>query len=326
MAVTKSNDSTVLNGSVGVNSGDAINRAVSVPQALENSRRQTPFSVEFFPPKTSAGETKLWSAIQQFEKLSPEFVSMTYGAGGGTRDRTLGMTQRLLNETSLLPVAHLTAVGHSVAELRDLITTFANQGVVNLLALRGDPPGDPLGNWTKHPDGFEHASELVNLVTEMGGFTVGVAAFPEGHHRSPDLTSDTHYLVEKLRTGAAYSITQIFLEVDDYLRLRDRVVALDAEQAQKPIIPAIMPITSLASLRRMVELSGSVIPAAVEARLTAAAGHGVIEDSETVRKVGIDLATELSAKLIAEGVAGLHFCCLNDAGPTGEVIARLDIS
>ncbi|MGV9826204.1 methylenetetrahydrofolate reductase [Gordonia sp. NPDC003429] len=284
-----------------------------------------PFSVEFFPPRDAEGEARLWRAVRIFERLDPAFVSLTYGAGGSTRDRTVRITGQIAAETTLLPVAHLTAVNHSIAELRSLVGAYADQGISNILALRGDPPGDPLGEWVKHPDGVAYAEELVRLIEVLGDFHVGVASFPEGHHRAPDLDHDTRALVNKLRAGAEYSITQMFFDVDFYLRLRDRVVAADPEQGAKPIIPGIMPITSLASVRRMVELSGSVIPPQVEARLSAAAGDGPEEDRAAVRATGIDLATEMSQRLIAEGVPGLHFCSLNFAKATCEVLGRLGV-
>ncbi len=151
------------------------------------------------------------------------------------------VTGRLAEETTLLPVAHLTAVGHSIDELRAMVGAYADRGITNILALRGDPPGNPLGEWEKHPEGLEYADELVRLVRDLGDFHVGVASFPEGHHRSPDLDHDTRYLVQKLRAGAEYSITQMFFDVEHYLRLRDRVVACDAEQGLKPIIPRSCP-------------------------------------------------------------------------------------
>lgn len=284
-----------------------------------------PFSVEFFPPKDAEAEARLWRAVRTFERLGPAFVSMTYGAGGSTRDRTVRITGELAAQTTLLPVAHLTAVNHSIAELRALVGAYADQGITNILALRGDPPGDPLGDWVRHPDGVEYAEDLVRLIDDLGDFHVGVASFPEGHHRAPDLDHDTRALVNKLRAGAEYSITQMFFDVEDFLRLRDRVSRADPEQGAKPLIPGIMPITSLATVRRMTELSGSVIPPDVYARFADAAGDGPEENREAVRAVGIDFATEMAGRLIAEGVPCLHFCSLNFAKATSEVLERLGV-
>ncbi|GAA4678857.1 methylenetetrahydrofolate reductase [Gordonia humi] len=284
-----------------------------------------PFSVEFFPPKDADAEARLWRAVRIFERMNPAFVSLTYGAGGSTRDRTVRIAGELATETTLLTIAHLTAVNHSVGELRALVGAYADKGIVNLLALRGDPPGDPLGEWVKHPDGVEYAAELVELIRDLGDFHAGVASFPEGHHRAPDLVADTDNLVRKLRAGAEYSVTQVFFDVDDYLRLRDRVVAADPEQGAKPIIPGLMPITSLASARRMTELSGSTIPRDVEERLMRAAGDGPEEDRAAIRAVGIDLCTEAAERLVAEGAPCLHFCSLNFAKATSEVLDRIGV-
>ncbi|MCL2534116.1 MAG: methylenetetrahydrofolate reductase [NAD(P)H] [Nocardiaceae bacterium] len=285
-----------------------------------------PFSVEFSPPRDEAAEARLWRAVRAFERLNPAFVSMTYGAGGSTRDRTVRVTGEIADETTLLPVAHLTAVGHSIDELRAMCGAYADRGISNVLVLRGDPPGDPLGEWVKHPEGVEYAEELVRLVRDMGDFHVGVASFPEGHYRAPDLDHDTKYLVQKLRAGAEYSITQMFFDVEDYLRLRDRVAAYDPEQGEKPIIPEIMPITSLRSARRSLELSGSRLPAELDERLRRAAGDGPEENRAAVREIGIEVATEMAERLISEGAPCLHFITLNFARATSEVLANLGMS
>jgi len=286
---------------------------------------RTRFSVEFSPPRDGAGEAQLWRTVRQLEQFDPAFVSMTYGAGGSTRDRTVRITGALATETTLVPVAHLTAVNHSVAELRAVVGSYADAGIRNVLALRGDPPGDPLGAWRRHPEGLEYAEDLVRLLRGLGDFTVGVAAFPEGHHRSTDLDSDARHFVAKLRAGADYAITQMFFRPEDYLRLRDRVAAVDVEQGRKPIVAGIMPVTSLRSVQRMAELSGQQVPAEVLARLEHAAGTGTEEDRAAVREVGVQVATELGARLIAEGVPCLHFYTLNFARATSEVLGRLGL-
>ena len=297
-----------------------------VDRINEIGKDRVPFSVEFYPPRDEAAEARLWRAARVFERLSPAFVSVTYGAGGSTRDRTIRVVRELARDTTLLPVAHLTAVGHSVAELRSMIGSYADCGISNVLALRGDPQGGVHEEWRKHPDGLEYAVEMVALVRELGDFHVGVASFPEGHPRAIDLDHDTTNLVAKLRAGAEYSITQMFFNVDDYLRLRDRVAASDPEQGAKPIIPGLMPITSLRTVQRQVELSGAAIPSDLLARLTAAAGEGPEENRDEVRKIGIELATEMSSRLIAEGAPCLHFCTLNFARATSEVLTNLGMT
>ncbi|MEV6773209.1 methylenetetrahydrofolate reductase [Nocardia sp. NPDC051030] len=282
-----------------------------------------PFSVEFNPPRDAAGEARLWRAAREFERLHPAFVSMTYGAGGSTRDRTIRVTGQLARETTLMTVAHLTAVDHSVAELRSIVGAYADAGIQNLLVLRGDPPGDPLGDWVKHPEGVEYADELVRMVRDLGDFHVGVASFPQGHPRSTDLDDDTRHLVTKLRSGAEYSITQMFFDVEHYLRLRDRVAKHDPIEGGKPIIPELMPITSLRTVERAVELSGRELPVAVLERLRKAAGDGPEEDRAAVRAAGIEIATEMAQRLIDEGAPCLHFITLNFAKATSEVLANL---
>jgi methylenetetrahydrofolate reductase (NADPH) len=279
------------------------------------------FSVEFFPPRDDAGEQALWQAVHDFESLDPAFVSVTYGAGGSSRDRTVRITGQIARQTSLVPMAHLTAVNHSVAELRGVLGSYAEAGIRNVLALRGDPPGDPLGEWVAHPQGVHYAAELVRLIRSLGHFCIGVAAFPECHPRSPDLESDVRHLVAKLRAGAQFAITQMFFRPEDYLRLRDRVTAAGADMAAVPIMPGVMPITTLRGVQKMAELSGCTIPQPVRDRLAA-----VGEDPAAVREVGVDVATELCERLLAEEVPGLHFYTLNRSSSTRAVLARLGMA
>ncbi|HEU5469703.1 MAG TPA: methylenetetrahydrofolate reductase [Actinophytocola sp.] len=286
---------------------------------IERLRSGRPvFSVEFFPPRDTEDERVLWASIRDLERLDPAFVSVTYGAGGSSRDRTIRTTGRVATETGLVPMAHLTAVQHPVAELRHVIGWYAAVGVRNILAVRGDPPGDPNGEWVAHPDGLTYAEELVTLVRSLGDFCVGVAAFPYGHPRSPDLDTDTDHLVRKFRAGAEFGIAQLFFQAEDFLRLRDRVAARGCDAV---LLPGLMPFTTRRSVAKAVELSGARLPAALAERLEPYA-----DDPPAFRAAGIDVVTELGARLLAEGVAGLHFYTLNRAKATKEVVARLGLA
>lgn len=273
------------------------------------------FSFEFFPPKDDAAEAVLWDAVRRLEPLAPAFVSVTYGAGGSTRDRTVRITERIAHATTLRPVAHLTCVSSSVDELREVIGAYAAGGVRDILALRGDPPGGLGTPWTAHPEGLDHAEDLVRLVRSLGDFTVGVAAFPDKHPEAPTVEADADVLARKFEAGAQFAVTQFVFDASSYARLRDLVAARGHDE---PIVPGLMPVTSFKQVARMAELSGTPLPQAVVARLAP-----LEDDREALAAEGVAIATELAQALLAEGAPGLHFYTMNRSTATLQVHRNL---
>lgn len=285
-------------------------------ELLERGDRS--FSFEFFPPKDEAGEAQLWQAITELEPFGPTFVSVTYGAGGATRDRTVAITERIAKETTLLPVAHLTCVGHTTDELAAILDELSAAGVQHVMALRGDPPSGPGTPWVPTEGGVSYASDLVALIRERADMRVGVAAFPEGHVDADDLDHDARVLKAKYDAGAEFAVTEMVLRASDYNALVARARAVGADF---PIIPGIMPILGMRSMERMVELSRRQLPPEIRARLQPFA-----EDAAALRAEGIAIATELCAELLDAGAPGLHFYTLNRSKATREIFANLSIT
>ena len=274
------------------------------------------FSFEFFPPKDAEGEARLWSAIESLQSIAPDFISVTYGAGGSTRDRTIRITSEITAHTKIPTVAHLTCVGSTREELIEILGKYREAGIHNILALRGDPVGGPRAPWATTPGGFDHADQLVSLANELGGFTIGVAAFPDGHPASDgNIDKDIEVLLEKERRGATFATTQFFFEAEKWIALVEK---LAAKGSSLPIIPGILPVTNVKQLNRMAELSGTPIPAAVSD-----AFEKVGENPDDVRKLGVDIATELSQKLIDAGAPGIHFYTMNTSTATREIFERI---
>lgn len=271
------------------------------------------YSFEFFPPKTEQAQANLERALRELEPLHPTFVSVTYGAGGSTRERTHEIVTTILRETSMTPMAHLTCAAHTRAELREILERYRDAGVENILALHGDPPQD-LGL----PEGeLQYASELVELVREVGDFSVGVAVHPEGHPLSTSHEADLVRQAAKLRS-ADFGVTQFGFDARDYLRFRDEMAARGVDT---PIVAGIMPVTNVTAIPRMAEMNGAEFPADLRARL-----EPVADDPDAIRAIGVEVATELCRVLLDHDVPGLHFYTLNKSTATREIYANLGLS
>ncbi len=276
--------------------------------------RGATYSFEFFPPKNDQEQATLVRTLRDLEPLAPSFVSVTYRGGRESRQRTYDLVAGMLRTTTLTPMAHLVCVAHTRLELAEILVSFRKAGVENLMALGGDPPTEPAAG----PGELLYAVELVRLAREIGGFSIGVAAHPAGHPSSPDMQSDRDLLAAKLRL-ADFGVTQFFFEIEEYVGLmRD----LAARGVDTPVLPGIMPVTSLKSVPRMAQM-GAALPDWAVARLEEASARG---GDESVRQAGVAMATELCEKLLAAGAPGLHFYTLNRSSATREIYAALGLS
>ncbi|MFY0399896.1 methylenetetrahydrofolate reductase [NAD(P)H] [Brevundimonas naejangsanensis] len=272
-----------------------------------SNRNAVNVSFEFFPPESDAAEANLWSAIRRLEPLNPAFVSVTYGAGGSTRERTHRTVQRIISETTLRPAAHLTCVEASRAEVDDIIEGYKAIGVDHIVALRGDPPGGAGigGAYTPRADGYANATQLTAALSRIGGFEVTVGAYPEKHPESPSIDHDIDVLKAKVDAGATRAVTQFFFDIEAFLRFRDRVRTAGVTI---PLIPGVMPVSNFAGLKRMTAACGAALPDWL-------AGHfdGLDDDPETRKLLAASIAAETCARLQEEGFSDFHFYTLNRA-------------
>ena len=259
-------------------------------------------SVEFFPPKTDKGEENLFNEVEVIKRLNPAFCSVTYGAGGSTREKTVDLVDRIHRESCLEVMCHLTVVGQSKDEARSILKKLKHKGIENLIALGGDPP-QGMADWRPHPDGFHHAVELVREAVALGGFSVAVAGFPEVHPRAVSRAADLKYMRDKIDAGAVAIITQLFFDNDDYYRYVEDVRKLGITV---PIVPGVLPILSAPQVRRFTALCCAKIPAPLERELAK-----VENDDDAAVKLGIEYASRQCEALIKFGAPGIHFYSLN---------------
>jgi methylenetetrahydrofolate reductase (NADH) len=275
------------------------------------------FSFEFFPPKTDAGEANLYAALAELRTLEPSFVSVTYGAGGSTREKTIEIVKRIREEYGLEAMAHYTCVGATVAELRGTLDEMQQAGIDNVLALRGDPPaGEEV--WIKTDGGLEYSSELVEMISSDYPFAVGAACFPETHIHAESPEADLEHLAEKVRAGVDFLITQLFFENSLYFSFLERARGAGIEV---PIIPGIMPITQVGQVERMAKMCGASIPAGLQHELHARGDH-----PEAVLDFGVAYATLQCSELLAAGAPGIHFYTLNRSPATRAILSALKLA
>ena len=288
-----------------------------IARSAERGPRPLQVSFEFFPPKSDEAEAALWTAVQKLQPLHPAFVSVTYGAGGSTRERTHRTVKRMLEETNLRPAAHLTCVEASRAEVDAVIRDYWDAGVRHIVALRGDPPdGAGIGGaYTPRADGYANATELTAAITAVGDFEVSVGCYPEHHPETGDFHRDLDVLKAKVDAGATRAISQFFFDVDAFLRWAERVRAAGVTI---PILPGVMPVTNVKALRRMAGMCGAALPPWLDTLF-----DGLDADPDTRRLVACSVAAEMCARLEEEGFDELHFYTLNRADLTYAVCRML---
>ncbi len=279
---------------------------------------ETPvFSFEFFPPKTDAGEQNLYAALRELKPLEPSFVSVTYGAGGSSREKTIEIVKRIKDEFGLEAMAHFTCVGATVPQLRATLEEMRAAGIENVLALRGDPP-EGHEEWTKTDGGLEYSRELVELIGADYPFAIGAACFPETHIHADSAEADLHHLVEKVDAGADFLITQMFFDNRHYFEFLARARAAGV---RVPIIPGVMPITKVGQIERMAKMCGAAIPDGLRREL-----HAREDDAEAVLDFGVAYATLQCAELLAAGAPGVHFYTLNRSPATRAIVSALKLA
>ncbi|WP_029521755.1 methylenetetrahydrofolate reductase [NAD(P)H] [Persephonella sp. KM09-Lau-8] len=284
---------------------------MKISEILKQVKRSISF--EFFPPKTAEGEEALFRTIKELEFIHPTFVSITYGAGGTTRERTIRVVKKIHTQTNLTVMAHQTCIGHTRKEIIDILSQYKEIGVQNVLALRGDIPQGQEETFVFPPDGCRYANELVSLIRETFGdwFSIGVAAYPEGHPESPDLDTDIHYFKKKVEAGAEFAITQMFF---DNRYFYNYIEKLQKEGIDIPVIPGIMPITNFKQIKKFADMCGATIPGELIQKLQA-----VADKPEEIEKIGVDYAIKQCEDLLKNGVKGLHFYTLNKSKATIEI-------
>ncbi|HHG74406.1 methylenetetrahydrofolate reductase [NAD(P)H] [Persephonella sp.] len=284
---------------------------MKISDLLKQIKRSVSF--EFFPPKTPEGEESLFKTIKELEFIKPTFVSVTYGAGGTTRERTIRVVKRIHTQTDLTVMAHQTCIGHTKKEIIDILNQYKDIGVQNVLALRGDIPQGQEESFVFPPDGCRYANELISLIRENFGdwFSIGVAAYPEGHPESPDIDTDIHFFKKKVDAGAEFAITQMFFDNSYFYRFMDKLQKVGVDI---PVIPGIMPITNFKQIKKFADMCGATIPSDLIKRL-----QPVADRPEEVEKIGIEFAVKQCEDLLKNGAKGLHFYTLNKSKATVQI-------